>query len=86
MEKDNLKTIHRPLSAFYYGSLAVIFLSLTIGAYYFSYKFVQNEKKRADISTLQLKDSINAEYRYMVEEFFTSSYDSIAMCPFGKPA
>ena len=79
MEKDNLKTIHRPLSAFYYGSLAVIFLSLTIGAYYFSYKFVQNEKKRADISTLQLNDSINAEYRYMVEEFFTSSYDSIAI-------
>lgn len=79
MGKDNLKTIHRPLSAFYYGSLAVIFLSLTIGAYYFSYKFVENEKKRAEISTLQLKDSINAEYRYMVEEFFTSSYDSIAM-------
>jgi len=79
MEKDNLKTIHKPLSAFYYGSLAVIFLSLAIGAYYFSYKFVQNEKKRAEISTLQLKDSINAEYRYMVEEFFTSSYDSIAI-------
>lgn len=79
MEKDNLKTIHRPLSAFYYGSLAVIFLSLTIGAYYFSYKFVQSEKKRAEISTLQLKDSINAEHRYMVEEYFTSSYDSIAI-------
>ncbi len=79
MGKDNIKTIHRPLSAFYYGSLAVIFLSLTIGAYYFSYKFVQNEKNRAEISTLQLKDSINAEYRYMVEEFFTSSYDSIAI-------
>lgn len=92
MEKDNLKTIHRPLSAFYYGSLAVIFLSLTIGAYYFSYKFVQNEKKRAEISTLQLKDSLNAEYRYMVEEFFTSSYDSIAIRvnnaleKFGNPA
>ncbi len=79
MEKDNLKAIHRPLGAFYYGSLAVIFLSLILGAYYFSYKFVQNEKNRADISTLQLKDSINAEYRYMVEEFFTSSYDSIAI-------
>lgn len=91
MERDNLHTIHRPLSAFYYGSLAVIFLSLTIGAYYFSYRFLQNEKKRAEISTLQLKDSLNTEYRYIVEEFFTSSYDSIsirvsnALEKFGNP-
>ncbi len=91
MERDNLNTIHRPLSAFYYGSLAVIFLSLTIGAYYFSYRFLQNEKKRAEISTLQLKDSLNTEYRYVVEEFFTSSYDSIsirvnnALEKFGNP-
>jgi hypothetical protein len=72
--------------------LLLFFLSLSIGAYYFSYKFVQNEKKRAEISTLQLKDSIKAEYRYMVEEFFTSSYDSIAIRvnnaleKFGNPA
>lgn len=79
MEKDNLKTIHRPLTYFYYGSLAVIFLSLTIGAYYLSFTFVQNEKRRAEISSLQLKESLNAEHRYMVEEFFTSSYDSIAI-------
>lgn len=79
MGKDNLKTIHRPLSAFYYGSLAVIFISLTIGAYYFSFQFLQNEKKRAEISSLQVKESINTEYRYIAEEFFTSSYDSIAI-------
>ena len=79
MEKDNLQTIHRPLSAFYYGSIAVILLSLTIGAYYFSYHFLQNEKKRAEISSLQVKDSLNTEYRYIVEEFFTNSYDSISI-------
>ena len=80
------------MSTFYYGSLAVIFLSLTFGAYYFSYKFLQNEKMRAEISSLQLKDSINTEYRYIVEEFFTSSYDLIAIRvsnaleKFGHPA
>ncbi len=91
MEKDNLVTIHRPLRYFYYGSLAVIFLSLMIGAYFFSYSFLENEKKRAEISTLQLKESLNSEYRYIVEEFFTSSYDSIsirisnALEKFGRP-
>lgn len=79
MERDNLHTIHNPLRAFYYGSLAVIFLSLTIGAYYFSYRFQQNEKKRAEISSLQVRDSLNTEHRYIVEEFFTNSYDSISM-------
>lgn len=79
MERDNLKTIHGPLSLFYYGSLAVIFISLCIGAYYFSYRFIENEKKRAEISSLHVKDSINTEYRYIVEEFFTGSFDSIAM-------
>lgn len=79
MASDNLQTIHKPLSAFYYGSIAVIFLSLTIGAYYFSYRFLQNEKKRAEISSLQVQDSLNIEYRYIVEEFFTNSYDSISI-------
>lgn len=79
MERDNLHTIHNPLRAFYYGSLIVIFLSLTIGAYYFSYRFQQNEMKRAEISSLQVRDSLNTEHRYIVEEFFTNSYDSISM-------
>lgn len=79
MERDNLHTIHNPLRAFYYGSLAVIFLSLTIGAYYFSYRFQQNERKRAEISSLQVRDSLNTEHRYIVEEFFTNSYDSISI-------
>lgn len=79
MERDNLHTIHNPLRAFYYGSLAVIFFSLTIGAYYFSYRFQQNERKRAEISSLQVRDSLNTEHRYIVEEFFTNSYDSISI-------
>lgn len=79
MEKDNLKTIHRPLGIFYYGSLAVIFLSLILGAYYYSFTFLKNEKNRAAISSLQLKESLNTEYRYIVEEFFTNSYDSVAI-------
>ena len=79
MEKDNSYTIHNPLRSFYYGSLVVIFLSLTIGAYYFSYRFQQNEKKRTEISILQLRDSLDTEHRYIVEEFFTNSYDSISI-------
>ena len=79
MEKDNLKTIHKPLMIFYYGSLAVIFLSLSLGAYYFSYHFLSNENKRAEINSLQVRESLSTELRYIEEEFFTQSYDSITM-------
>jgi hypothetical protein len=79
MGQDNLKTIHKPLMIFYYGSIAVIFLSLFLGAYYFSYHFLKNENKRAEINNLQVKESLSTELRYIEEEFFTQSYDSIMM-------
>jgi len=79
MGQDNLKTIHKPLMIFYYGSLAVIFLSLFLGAYYFSYHFLKNENKRSEINNLQVKESLSTELRYIEEEFFTQSYDSILM-------
>lgn len=77
MEKSNI--LHRPLSQFFYGSLTVIMLALLVGAYYFSDFFIENEKKRAQISSLQVSESLGSEHRYIVEEFFTSSYESVFM-------
>lgn len=89
MEKSNV--LHRPLGHFLYGSFAVIMLALLVGAYYFSDFFIENERKRAQISSLQVSESLGSEHRYIVEEFFTSSYESVfmrvsnALQKFGSP-
>lgn len=89
MGKSNI--LHKPLLQFFYGSLAVIMLALSLGAYYLSDSFLQNEKKRAEISSVQVSESLGSEHRYIVEEFFTSSYESIfirvtnALQKFGSP-
>jgi signal transduction histidine kinase len=86
------KILFRPLSYFYYGSLGVIMFALVVGAFFLAGSFIQNEQKRAKISALQVEHSIGAEYRYIVEEFFTNSYDSIfirvanSLKKFGSPA
>ena len=75
MEKS--KGLFRPLTNFYYGSLLVIILALGIGAFFLARSFIQSEQKRASISSLQVEQSLGTEHRYIVEEFFTSSYESI---------
>jgi signal transduction histidine kinase len=75
--RDNL--IHRPLRQFYYGSLAVIIFALAIGAYYLSSSFTDKERNRASISSLQVSEALGSEHRYIVEEFFTGSYESVFM-------
>jgi hypothetical protein len=77
MEQSKVNEFHKPLSKFFYGSLAVIVLALSIGTYYLSHEFIEKEKKRADISSIQILQSLNSDHRYIVEEFFTSSYESI---------
>ena len=90
MERSNI--LHKPLIQFFYGSLAVIILALSLGAYYLSNSFIQNEKKRAEISSVQVSESLGSDHRYIVEEFFTSSYESVfmrvsnALQKFGSPA
>jgi signal transduction histidine kinase len=79
METSKINILHRPLARFYYGSLLVIVLALGLGSYYLSNSFLKNEKKRAEISSLQVTESLNSEYRYIAEEFFTNSYDSVFM-------
>jgi CheY-like chemotaxis protein len=91
MEKSSLNTLHKPLGLFFYGSMAVIVLALTVGSFYLSNEFIKNEKKRASISNVQVSQSLSSEHRYIVEEFFTGSYESIllrvtnALQKFGSP-
>ena len=89
MEKS--KELFRPLTIYYYGSLGVIILALGVGAFFLAKSFLNNEQKRAEISSLQVKESLQVEHRYIVEEFFTSSYESIfirvsnSLQKFGSP-
>ncbi len=89
MEKS--KELFRPLTNFYYGSLLVIMIALGAGAFFLASSFIQNEQKRASISSLQVEQSLETEHRYIVEEFFTSSYESIfirvshSLQKFGSP-
>lgn len=91
MEQSKVNELHRPLGKFFYGSLAVIILALSIGAYYLSHSFIEKEKNRANISSIQIQQSLNSDHRYIVEEFFTSSYESIfirvsnSLQKFGSP-
>ena len=73
--KNELK--HGPLAKFYYGSLAVLLIALVVSSLIISNIFVTKESKRAEIMTQNISQTLDNEYRYIAEEFFTTSYESI---------
>jgi len=77
MKKQIDKELIRPLSIFNYGSFATLIVALFIATFYLSSTFLEKEKNRAGIVANQISQSINTEYRYIVEEYFTSRYESI---------
>jgi len=77
MGRSNSNPIHRPITIFFYGSILIIMMGLGLGAYYLSTSFLEKEQGRSEITKSLLNEGINSDYRYIVEEFFTKSYESV---------
>ena len=79
MQQKTKDDLIQPIIKFFVSSFVILSIGLFISSFFLARNFIQREKERAGIISEQIEDSINTEYRYIVEEFFTNRYESILL-------